>query len=434
MKKLLFLAVAPFAFVTASMAQITQETADSIVLQYMNQETRHYMLYALNDLQDSITIYTSNEEELELSYPCWVFYVKILEANNDTGYYLIVNESNGNLVSVNTTNDVGPTNLAEWRFVKESFEYTIAFISITPDGNYGNIFDLCIMDKPGIVRKIVDSVSCSTPIRSHCGTKLLFGKRGSIFVINTDGTGLTSVETSDSTDRYSFNLCDWSPDDTQLIGFQTDRNSDTREQNLILYNIVNKTQTVLQAEGKGILQAKFSPDGNQIFYIAQAEDTATIIHVFYYPVYKIDIDGNNNQVFIRRVASLPVWSPQGDKMAYLEVADGNISTHIFIANPDGSNPQQLTFSVSAYGVNNFQWTPDGKKIVYLEDRKICIINTDGSGQTQLTDADNNGYDIEITPDGEYILYSSPGGIVMMKLDGSERKILYKDGCFPVVCK
>jgi len=74
MKKVFLLIVASFAFLSAFSATITQEKADEIVLNHMKQETRSYTLYAKADVQTKMTVTTSAGEELELDYPCWVYY------------------------------------------------------------------------------------------------------------------------------------------------------------------------------------------------------------------------------------------------------------------------------------------------------------------------------------------------------------------------
>ena len=185
----------------------------------------------------------------------------------------------------------------------------------------------------------------------------------------------------------------------------------------------------------------FSPDGQQIFYLAIAEPTDTIIRTPYYPVYKIDIDGNNNQVFMRDVASLPLWSPQGDKIAYVAFVEDEYQ--LFVANADGTNPQQLTFETTVQGgVAASCWTPDGEKIVYIVESSfkttIWIMNADGSEKMRLTDPNFTNRDPAITLDGKYILFNSNQpdmyGICVMKLDGSEQKLLIKDGYCPVPCK
>ena len=113
MKKILLLLAAPFVFFSVLTAQITREEADEIVLNRMSQETQSYIVYAKEDIQAEMTIITANEEELELSYPCWVYYISYTES----GRYLIVNESNGNVLEVNARNDDRLEELAEWRIV-----------------------------------------------------------------------------------------------------------------------------------------------------------------------------------------------------------------------------------------------------------------------------------------------------------------------------
>jgi len=118
MKKVLLLIVASFAFFSAFSVQITQEQADEIVLQRMSQETRNYALYAKENVQTKMTITTSAGEELELNYPCWVYCVSLNTAGKAfSGRYLIVNESNGNLLEVNPESIAEPNDLAEWRTV-----------------------------------------------------------------------------------------------------------------------------------------------------------------------------------------------------------------------------------------------------------------------------------------------------------------------------
>jgi TolB protein len=89
-----------------------------------------------------------------------------------------------------------------------------------------------------------------------------------------------------------------------------------------------------------------------------------------------------------------------------------------------------------------QWTPDGKKIVYVSWEngrpEIFIMNADGSNRTRLTTAEFRDENPEITPDGQYILFSSRrsnigNGIVIMSLDGNNQRVL-SNGICPVACR
>ena len=111
MKKLLLLIALPFMFLTLS-AQITQEQADAIVIEHIGNVASNFILYAKEDVQTGFEITTTTGEILELSYPCWVYYVHFTDETN--GKYLIVKESNGNVLETNVKNDAGPDGLEDW--------------------------------------------------------------------------------------------------------------------------------------------------------------------------------------------------------------------------------------------------------------------------------------------------------------------------------
>jgi hypothetical protein len=114
MKKILLLIALLFICFLALSAQITQEQADEIVLERMSQEQMTYFLFAKEDVQENMTITTVRDEELELDYPCWVYYARYPYDSS----YLIIKESNGNLLEVNVKRDTGPSDLTGWRAVK----------------------------------------------------------------------------------------------------------------------------------------------------------------------------------------------------------------------------------------------------------------------------------------------------------------------------
>jgi len=113
MKKI-FLIITPFVFLSTLSAQITREEADEIVLERMSREIPPYTVYAQENIQTNMVITTSAEEVIELDYACWAYYINYADNAN---CYLMVNESNGNLLEINTKSDVGTSNLSEWREV-----------------------------------------------------------------------------------------------------------------------------------------------------------------------------------------------------------------------------------------------------------------------------------------------------------------------------
>jgi TolB protein len=80
---------------------------------------------------------------------------------------------------------------------------------------------------------------------------------------------------------------------------------------------------------------------------------------------------------------LPVWSPDGTKLAFTTSRDGN--PEIYLMNRDGSGLRRLTNS-PAIDVTP-TWSPTGTQLAWVSDRtgnpKIYIMNADGTGQRLL---------------------------------------------------
>jgi len=115
MKKIFPLILVPLLSLFSVSAQITQAEADSIVKERMNGETKPYTIYAKESAQAGFEITTIANEALELDYSCWIYYINFTEEVN--GKYLMVKESNGNILEINTRNDENPDDLAAWRVV-----------------------------------------------------------------------------------------------------------------------------------------------------------------------------------------------------------------------------------------------------------------------------------------------------------------------------
>jgi Tol biopolymer transport system component len=88
----------------------------------------------------------------------------------------------------------------------------------------------------------------------------------------------------------------------------------------------------------------------------------------------------------------PAWSPDGRRVAFTRAIDGH--AHVFIANANGSDAQQVTDG--ADDDTHPSWSPDGGSLVFCsvhagEDRpkqaNLFVVRPDGSWLTQLTEGD-----------------------------------------------
>jgi len=123
MKKMFLLMLALIACATSLSAQITQEQADEIVLEYIqNEVAQPYFLYVNVKAPNpsGIALTTHNEESVKVKYACWAYYLNENPALSEPCQhrYLFVKADDGNLLEIITSNDLAPDNLlTQWTLV-----------------------------------------------------------------------------------------------------------------------------------------------------------------------------------------------------------------------------------------------------------------------------------------------------------------------------
>jgi Tol biopolymer transport system component len=179
----------------------------------------------------------------------------------------------------------------------------------------------------------------------------------------------------------------------------------------------------------------WSPDGTEIAFTAQSQSPN-------FDVYKMNADGSG----LTRLTSdavfegQPAWSPDGAKIAYSRPPYAGAPTDIWVMNADGSGQTALaTYAASP------AWSPDGTKIVFTTRRDNChpndegdiicdselyLMNADGTGQTRLTydGAEPNGSP-DWSPDGTKILFCGYG-ITVNNTDGTGEHGIASSGTDP----
>jgi len=159
-----------------------------------------------------------------------------------------------------------------------------------------------------------------------------------------------------------------------------------------------------------------------IAYMARQDDSPWQIHV-------MDLDGSNVVLLSDLIAddTTPVWSYQGDKLAFVSQRDNN--REIYSIDVNGGNLVNLTNDPADDWTP--AWAPDGSKVAFSSNRyghwEIFIIKADGTDLQQITNTGTGNISPVWSPDGEYIAFSSKRDgnweIYTMRIDGTDLRRL-----------
>lgn len=125
------------------------------------------------------------------------------------------------------------------------------------------------------------------------------------------------------------------------------------------------------------------------------------------PAAIVNLTNNGNKTLDEE----PVWSPSGDRVAFVSQEKG--FQNIFVMNPDAPGQTvnvavQLTHYVESSSIYELTWSPDGTRIAYEREqgafRQIFLVAADGSTLTPLPIA-APGEHPSFSPDGGKIAFS-----------------------------
>ena len=147
----------------------------------------------------------------------------------------------------------------------------------------------------------------------------------------------------------------------------------------------------------------WSPDGTKIVYDAHLvpEDH----HLAPGGIAVMDAEGKNTRLLKKARGLHPTWSPDGDRIAFISGKNPGDDHQIYVIDVDGRNRWRLT--------NDFvhkrlpSWSHDGKRIAYVGDNVIWVVDSDGENPRQLTNIVTEDHPTW-SPDSESIAFHSFG--------------------------
>ena len=187
----------------------------------------------------------------------------------------------------------------------------------------------------------------------------------------------------------------WSPDGTR-IAFVRDLSRILVNSGTEVYIMnANGTDAAPDAPTDSTLRP-WSPDGGRL---ALARGDC----IYHCDIYVLDLNSAGSlPVRVAIQAAFPAWSPDGAKIAYVEMSgdDGYHALHVMRI--DGSEDLVIVPRDSGgSGIDHPTWSPDGRKIAFTRRGNVFTVDSDGSLPLQLTST-GNASSTAWSPDGAWI--------------------------------
>ncbi|MFD2969513.1 S41 family peptidase [Sphingobacterium bambusae] len=175
-------------------------------------------------------------------------------------------------------------------------------------------------------------------------------------------------------------------------------------------NFTRVISSLLLAASLPLAQAQISEKPQWMRYPAISPDGQQIAFTYKGDLYKVPTQGGaaTRLTFHQAHDFMPVWSPDGAKIAFASDRYGNFD--VYLMDADGGDAQRLTFHSSAEYPYSF--TPDGKSIVFGAGRQDIASHRQypTGSQPELYTVSTNGGRIQqlLTSPAEYVQFSKDG--------------------------
>ena len=272
-------------------------------------------------------------------------------------------------------------------------------------------------------KRLVDGVN---PSWSPNGERIVFGgglgDQGNLYLIGPDGKNLqriTNLTPSGLQMIWGSYPC-WSPDGKQIV-FRRGQyilvaNRDGTGQSVVA-NSTDHSHGTNAGIRVGPLEwtPRWKPGGGIVFTPYKEAKWGAAPD---FDIVVANVDGTSVRQLVQLKSPADgdevCWSPDGSRMAFDK--NGNI----WMAKGDGTEQTRLT------GGRHPQWSPDGNKILYVQGSEnnevLCIINADGNSQTQITEPSLHYRACHSwCPDGKNIAFEGDDGLWIVSVSGGNAK-------------
>jgi Tol biopolymer transport system component len=215
-------------------------------------------------------------------------------------------------------------------------------------------------------RPLPENIDGDWSLLSPDGGMFLYGRDGSIYVANVDGSNERHVPT----EGVGASIGGWSPDGSMIV-YETLAQG-TRSGNVFTVDLGTGETTQLTDLGKvnawtdlTNMEPAFAPDGQTVFF-HRPRPTA---HVW--DIWSVPVTGGEPAI-VRRNAGWGRYSPDGRTFAFL--SEYEFGGRIFVADAAGGPARELV-----EGIQNGPpiWSPDGTRIAYVGNGVSIVVVATG---------------------------------------------------------
>jgi Tol biopolymer transport system component len=144
----------------------------------------------------------------------------------------------------------------------------------------------------------------------------------------------------------------------------------------------------------------------------------------------IGVDGSDRHLLtkVQDEDQAPIFSPNGEQIAFSRLRDQNDSAAIYVISADGKNERRLTSGSKLFWDASPAWSPDGTQVGFIRGpssaalipnyQELWVVNSDGKSAHRLV-SDARGF--AWSPDGKQIAFAnSRDRLWVMNSDGMEK--------------
>ncbi len=301
----------------------------------------------------------------------------------------------------------------KFRGVSFSPDASLVYYTVSEKDSIESIYQVPALG--GNSRKLIENTKGPVAF-SPDGKQIVFLRDHiSVMTANTDGSNARIIANSSEGKLWLAIGVAWSPDGGRLAAaaFSPRDNND----HLVEINIADGSERPIPSpQWRRVRGVAWLPDGSGLIVNGRDPETQfSQLWIIGYP------DGTHQRI-TNELSNYQGLSMTADGRNLVSTQQSTLS-NIWVAK-DGSDALKITSELGkSDGMSGLAWAPEGK-VVYTtrikETQDLWIINSDGTGNRQLTFNSGSNFSPVVSRDGRYIVFASSraGNMNIWRMDGN----------------